>query len=154
VVQRALLGGPSTSLLNGIGMLLRKSERELSSVYYTLYEAMCYIGLGRTAPLVATLLLVVLAGGSFFVILGVLSVAAGHPLQLNAFRSPRSLAGLAVLGGYFLWNRFASPEATSFVRTDYSDEPGVDRDSRRLRVGFYVLIVAASVWFFAHWVSG
>jgi hypothetical protein len=92
------------------------------------------------------LLLVVLAGGLFFVILGVLSVAAGYPLKLNAFRSPRSLAGLGVLGGYFLWNRFASPEAISFVRADYSDEPAADRASRRLRVALYVLIVASSLW--------
>ena len=104
-------------------MRLRGFTRELTSVFYTLYESLCYIGLARTAPFMATVLLLVLVGGLFVVILGIFSFAAGYPLKLNAFRSPRSLAGLGVLGGYFLWQRFASPEGISFIRADYSDEP-------------------------------
>jgi len=135
-------------------MRLRGFERELSSVFYTLYEAMCYLGLTRAAPLMAALLLVVLVGGLALLVFGVLSLAAGHPLELNAFRSARSLAGLGVLGGYFLWYRFASPERISFLRADYSDEPSADRAGRRLRVALYLLLVALSLWLLTASVSG
>jgi hypothetical protein len=84
---------------------------------------------------------------------GVLSLASGYPLKLNDFRSPRSLAAVGVLGGYFLWDRFASPEAISFMRADHSDEPGPDRARRRLRVALYVLVVALSFWLLTDWVS-
>jgi hypothetical protein len=139
-------GPPASSPLDGVGVGFSGFGRELSAVFYTLYEAACYVGLARTAPLIAALLLVVLIAGFVLLILSGLSIAAGYPLKLNAFRSPRSLAGLAVVAGYFVWNRFASPGGISFIRADYSDEPGKDRTRRRLRVTLYVMTLAASLW--------
>jgi hypothetical protein len=98
------------------------------------------------APLVATFLLAILLGGMLLVVLGILGVLAGHPLKLYGFRFARSVATLAVVGGYFLWNGFASPDSVALTCTAYLNERDADRKRRRWRVAVYVLLVAAMLW--------
>ena len=108
-------------------------ERELGGLFYTFYELFFAARLRRLAPFLAAILLVAAAGVVLLVILDVFAVAYGKVTTAPLSQAPRSIAAVAIVGGYYIWDRFACPERIALLTSlDATASPG-KRLHRRLK---------------------
>jgi hypothetical protein len=82
-------------------------KRELGGLFYTFYELFFAARLRRFAPYLASILLVAAAGVVLLVILDMFAVAYGKVTTAPLSHTPRSIAAVAIVGGYYIWDRFA-----------------------------------------------
>lgn len=123
-------------------------QRELEALFYTLYEAARVAG--QFAPALAILLLVVLGGAALLLVFDVISIVVGRATTWPMAQTPRSIAGVAIFGGYFVWNRFANPEQMATLQKVYSAEPDKLRARRRLKVVALALVLFLSLFALAY----
>jgi hypothetical protein len=117
-------------------------ERELGGLFYSFYELFVAARLRRLAPYLACVAFVATAGVALLVLLDVLAVAYGR-VTAPLGQAPRSIAGIAIFSGYYVWERFASPERIAlFESLDSSAAPG-KRTRRRLKSVAFIGILLA-----------
>jgi hypothetical protein len=119
-------------------------DRELGAIFYTFYELARNMGLRRFAPHLAVVLLVATGGTALLVLLDLIAHAAGRVSMWPISQAPRSIAGVAILGGYFIWDRFASPERIALLQSLHSTSSPQNRKRRRLKAAALVLILSGS----------
>ena len=108
-------------------------ERELGGLFYSFYELFVAARLRRLAPYLACVLFVATAGVVLLVLLDVLALAYGRVTTAPLGQAPRSIAGIAIFSGYYVWERFANPERIAlFESLDSTAAPG-KRSRRRLK---------------------
>lgn len=113
-------------------------ERELGGIFYSFYELFRAAGLRRPAPLLASVMLVIAAGVVLLVILDLLALAYGKVTTAPLGQTPRSIAGVAIFGGMYVWDRFASPERIALFESLDSSAPPDKRLRRRLKAVVFV----------------
>jgi hypothetical protein len=118
-------------------------EGQLEAVFYTFYEMFRGMGLRRSAPIVAAIAFVMLGGATLLIALDVFALAAGRVSTWPISQAPRSIAGIAVLGGYFVWDRFACPERIALLESLHASEAEAQRYRRRLKVAAFVAVLIA-----------
>jgi hypothetical protein len=116
--------------------------RQQTAVFYTFYEVARSVRFGRAAPFVAAVLIVAAGGLTLLVALDALALAAGGVTMWPISKTPRSIASVAILGGYFVWDRFACPERVALLESIYSRQPRELGYHRRLKVTAFVVVLA------------
>ena len=125
-------------------------EKQLEGVFYTFLESFSGIGLHRLAPLLASVLLIALGGLTLLVLLDAIAVAAGNPKLWGVSQAPRSSAGAAILGGYYVWNNFACHERVELLRFFHSSTTPARRLQRRLKVVALIAVLVAAYLSLTH----
>ena len=122
-------------------MLARWFDRQLESVFYTFYELLCSVGLRRIAPFGAVVLLIAVIGVALLAVLDAFAFAAGAVTIGPISQAPRSVAAAALLSGYFLWGRLASPERIATLESLAATSAQSSRNQRRLKVAALVAVL-------------
>jgi hypothetical protein len=122
-------------------VLARWFDRQLEDVFFTFYEGVRAIGLRSVAPFIAVVLLIAAIGIALLSVLDAFAYAAGAVSIIPAFQAPRSLAAAAILSGYFLWGRLASPDRIEVMEVSNSAVPPQERYQRRLKVTALVAVL-------------
>ena len=119
-------------------------EKQLEGGFYTFLEVFLAIGLRRLAPFFASILFIALAGLVLLVLLDALALGADGAKILGISQAPRSIAGVAILGGYYVWNNFASAERVGLLHAFHSNTTPARRFRRRLKVVALVALLVAA----------
>jgi hypothetical protein len=122
-------------------VLARWFGSQLEDVFFTFYEGASAIGLRSVAPFMAVVLLIAVIGVALLSVLDAFAFAAGVVSILPVFQAPRSLAAAAILSGYFLWGRLASPEQIEAMEVSNSAMSRHERYQRRLKVAALVAVL-------------
>jgi hypothetical protein len=117
-------------------------ERELGGLFYTFYELFFAARLRRIAPYLASILLVASAGVVLLVILDLFAVAYGKVTTAPLSHTPRSIAAVAIVGGYYIWDRFACPERIALLESLDATASPEKRLRRRLKTVAFAGILA------------
>ena len=118
-------------------------ERELGGLFLTFHELFVAVRLRRLAPFLASVLLVTAAGVVLLVLLDLLAIAYGQITQSPLGHTPRSIAGIAIFGGYYVWDHFACAERIALLESlDASTPPG-RRFRRRLKAAAFLALLVA-----------
>jgi hypothetical protein len=115
-------------------------NRQLEDVFFTFYEGIIAIGLRSMAPFLAIILLIAGIGIVLLCVLDAFAFAARAVSIIPVYQAPRSLATAAILSGYFLWGRLASPERIEAMEVSNSLVPPNERYQRRLKVAALVAV--------------
>ena len=126
-------------------MRWRWLDAKMSTTFFTFHETARAIGLGRASPLVATALMITLGGALLLVIIDLCAIGAGQVARLPGMQTPRGVAGAAVLGGYFVWNEYASPERIAPMESLRASESAAQRKRRRIKVWGLAVLVAVGL---------
>lgn len=118
-------------------------ERELAGLFYSFHEWFVAARLRRLAPLLACVVLVAAGGGVLLVIFDLLAIAYGKVTAAPLGHTPRSVAGVAIFGGLYVWDRFASPERIALYESLDSTAPPEKRLRRRLKAVAFVGVLVA-----------
>jgi multidrug transporter EmrE-like cation transporter len=124
--------------------IVKALDRELGQLFYTFYEVARGIGFRRFAPFLAVMIFVVVSGVALIVALDVIALGAGRVSYGGISRAPRSVAGAAILGGYFIWDQFASPERIALLESLDATSPPERRVRRRVKTLALVVVLAAA----------
>jgi hypothetical protein len=122
-------------------MLARWFDRQLESVFFTFYELLCGIGLRQIAPFGAVVMLIAVIGVALLAVLDAFAFAAGAVTIGPISQAPRSVAAVAILNGYFLWGRLASPERIATMESLAATSAPSTRYQRRLKVAALVAVL-------------
>jgi hypothetical protein len=122
-------------------VLARWFDRQLEDVFFTFYEGVSAIGLRSLAPFLAVILLIAAIGVALLSVLDAFAFAAGAVSILPTFQAPRSLAAAAIVSGYFLWGRLASPERIEAMVVSNSAVAANRQHQRRLKVAALVAVL-------------
>lgn len=122
-------------------MLARWFDRQLEDIFYTFYELLCGVGLRKIAPFCAVVMLIAVIGVALLAVLDAFAFAAGAVTIGPIFETPRSIAGVAILSGYFLWGRLASPERIALMESLAATSAPSSRNQRRLKVAALVSVL-------------
>jgi murein DD-endopeptidase MepM/ murein hydrolase activator NlpD len=131
-------------------MIGRWIEKQLEGVFYTFLEIFLAIGLRRLAPFLASILFIALAALVLLVLLDALALAADGAKIWGISQAPRSIAGVAILGGYYVWNNFASAERVGLLHAFHSNTTPARRFRRRLKVAALVALLVAAYLSLTH----
>jgi hypothetical protein len=118
-------------------------EREVGGIFYTFHELFVTARLRRPAPFFACAMLVIAAGVVLLVIFDLLALAYGKVTTAPLGQTPRSIAGVAIFGGLYVWDRFASPERIALFESLDSSAPADKRVRRRLKAVAVVGVLVA-----------
>jgi hypothetical protein len=129
----------------------KRFDRELGGFFFTCYEAARALGLGRFAPFMAVIAFTVAIGAGLLVVFDILAHVTGRASTWPISQRPRSLAGAAVLGGYFIWDRFASPERIALLESLDSTSSHESRRQRRVKAAAVFLILGATCLALSEW---
>jgi hypothetical protein len=122
-------------------VLGRWFDRQLEDIFFTFYEGVSAIGLRSFAPFLAVVLLIAAIGVALLSVLDAFAFAAGALSVFPPFQAPRSLASAAILSGYFLWGRLASPERIEAMEAANSAMTPSRQYHRRLKVAALVAVL-------------